>query len=270
MATVLAVANHKGGTGKTTTAVNLAGGLAAQHGRRVLLVDADSQGHATIWTRGYQTVDADLADLVAGRSPGRVLVPTQVDGLQLCPATLGTARLETELTAGRWVGWESAIARALAPLRPTFDWVVVDLPPSLSAVTVAALAAADLLLVPTTPTRLGLAGLGGFLEWVEQYRADGVITAPLWRVLLTQADLDAQGEPRTRVARAMLATLGRRGDLPLCAAVIPRRVSVEDQVAARLILGQPGVVGPVAEAYAAVVAELLATTTSTPAGRAAR
>jgi chromosome partitioning protein len=255
----LAVANHKGGTGKTTTAVHLAGGLAAHH-LRVLLVDADSQGHATIWLTGYVPVEHDLADLVAGRSPGRVLVATGVDGLMLCPATLGTARLESELTTGRWGRWEDAIAQALEPLRGTFDWIVVDLPPSLSVVTVATLAAADLILVPTIPTRLGLAGLGGFLEWVEQYRASGVITAPLWRVLLTMADLDTHGEMRTRVGQAMVATLARRADLPVCATVVPRRVAVEEQVAGRLVLGQPGVDGPVADAYTAVVAELLATT----------
>src|SRR5918912_4405473 len=96
----IAIANHKGGVGKTVTAVNLAGRL-AQRGRRTLLVDVDAQAHATLWFADQ--VEHDLQDVLIGGLPIRDAIrPTRIEGLDLLPATLSLARLELELVGLAW------------------------------------------------------------------------------------------------------------------------------------------------------------------------
>ena len=142
--------------------------------------------------------------------------------------------------------------------------MVLDLPPSLSRLAVSALAAADGIVVPVTASALGLHGLAGFRDWLASLRADRTITAPVWGVLLTQADPDAQGRLRTRVGREVRDALAdfRVTGAPLLPVLVPRRVGVEELVAQRLLLGDPAAdAGPgreVVDAYARLVDHLLA------------
>jgi chromosome partitioning protein len=262
---VLAVANHKGGVGKTVTAVNLAAGLAAA-GQRTLLIDADAQAHATLWFLDDPTAIAhDLQDVLARGLPlAEAVQPTTVPGLDLLPSTLALARLELDLVA--LPRREERLRRALAAPLP-YAYVVVDLAPSLSLVSLNALAAATGLIAPVTPTHLAVAALGSFLGWIEEFRQEEVVRAPLLGVLLTMA------EPRRRVTAEVQQALAAHR-LPLFQTVIPRRAAVEEHVAQRrhLAEGMPGLAprpeagampsgeDPVLAAYRAFTAEVLAAT----------
>jgi chromosome partitioning protein len=259
MTVILAIANHNSGVGKTVTAANLAAGF-ARAGRRTLAVDCDAQAHLTRWLLGRADEDAiDLEAIVAGGAdPAAAVRATRVAGLAALPATPRLARIARALAADG-----ALVARALVPLRPRYDAMVLDLPSSLSRLTVSALAAADGIVIPVTASPLGLRGLAGFRDWLASFRADRSITAPVWGVLLTEADLDAQGRMGTEVGREVRDALAdfRFAGARLLPVLVPRRAGVEDLVSERLLLGDPAAhAGPgrdVVDAYARLVDYLL-------------
>jgi chromosome partitioning protein len=256
---ILAIANHNSGVGKTVTAANVAAGF-AHDGRRTLAVDCDARAHLTRWLLGRADQDAaDLEAIVAGGAdPAAAVHATHVAGLDALPATGRLARIARALAADT-----TRIARALERLRPRYHAMVLDLPPSLGRLTVSALAAADGIVIPVTASVVGLHGLAGFRDWLASFRTDRSITAPVWGVLVTQADLDPQGRLRTRVGREVRDALAdfRVIGAPLLPVLVPRRVGVDDLVAQRLLLGDPAAhAGPardVVDAYARLVAYLL-------------
>jgi chromosome partitioning protein len=256
---ILAIANQNSGVGKTVTAANVAAGF-ARAGRRTLAVDCDAQGHLTRWLLGR--ADQDAADLeaivVGGADPAAAVRPTRVAGLDALPATPRLAHISRVLAADG-----AGIARALGRLRPGYDAMVLDLPSSLGRVTVAALAAADGIVIPVTASVVGLHGVAGFRDWLASFRVARVITAPVWGVLLTQADLDAEGRLRTQVGREVRDALAdfRVTGARLLPVLVPGRVGVDDLVSQRLLLGDPAAAaGPardVDDAYARLVELLL-------------
>jgi chromosome partitioning protein len=256
---ILAIANHNRRVGKTVTAANVSAGF-ARAGRRTLAVDCDAQANLTRWLLGR--ADEDAADLeaivVGGADPAAAVHSTRVVGLDALPATPRLAHLSRAL-AGDGAG----IARALGRLRPRYDAMVLDLPSSLSRLTVSALAAADGIVIPVTASVAGLRGLAGFRDWLASFRADRLITAPVWGVLLTQADLDEQGGMGTQVGRDVRDALAdfRVTGARLLPVLVPRRVGVDDLVSQRLLLGDPAAhAGPgrdVVDAYARLVDYLL-------------
>jgi chromosome partitioning protein len=256
---VLAIANQNSGAGKTVTAANVSAGF-ARAGRRTLAVDCDAQAHLTRWLLGRADQDAaDLEAIIAGGAdPAAAVHPTRVAGLDALPATQRLAQISRALAAD-----STLIARALGRLRPRYDAMVLDLPSSLGRLTVAALAAADGIVVPVTASAVGLHGLAGFRDWLASFRPDRVITAPVWGVLLTQADLDPQGRLGTQVGRDVRDALAdfRVTGARLLPVLVPRRVGVEDLVSQRLLLGDPAAhAGPgrdVVDAYARLVDYLL-------------
>jgi chromosome partitioning protein len=247
----IAVAIHKGGVGKTTTAVNLAAGL-AQSGYRTLLVDVDAQSNATFWfvEDPEDEIDFDLEDVVAKNTPiDKVIRPTRIERLDLLPATLALAMLEIELVM--LTRREDRIRQALAEVDGRYDFAVLDLAPSLSIVNLAALVAATDILAPVSAKKLSIKGLGAFLRWADEFRAEGLVTAPLLGVLVTMVD------DRTRVSREVLAAVREAEELPTFNTVIPYRIGAEDQVAERLTVADAGMQREIGAAYKALVTEVI-------------
>lgn len=169
MARILAITNQKGGVGKTTTAVNLGAAL-ARRGRRVLLVDVDPQGNTTSGLGvEKQKLERCVYDAVIGSAPVETtLVPTEVEGLSLVPATLRLAGAEVELVSA--LARERRLLRALESVSERFDFVLVDCPPSLGLLTMNALTASHGVLVPIQCEFYALEGLGQLLQVVEMVR----------------------------------------------------------------------------------------------------
>ena len=166
---VIAVANQKGGVGKTTTAINLSAGLALQ-GKRVLLADLDPQGNSTLSFADTASITASVYDLLTDPSvtAEECIRPTPVEGLSILPARIALAKIESKL-----IGEFDAPFRLkdrLDPLRTTYDFVVVDTPPTLGLITVNALVAASHLIIPIQSSYFALEGTEDLLETVEKVK----------------------------------------------------------------------------------------------------
>lgn len=180
----LAIANHKGGVGKTATAHALGAGLAIL-GRSVLLVDLDPQASLTGACGLADYEGPSMADVIGGAAPGRVairsilqhvaldekhLTARDTSGLDLAPASIELAAAELGLVSR--LGRETVLRKALATLAAAYDLVLIDCPPALSMLTINALAAADSVLIPTQPQAVDLRALRLFLETLDSMRAE--------------------------------------------------------------------------------------------------
>ena len=216
---VVAIVNQKGGVGKTTTAINLSAAL-AQSGIRVLLVDMDSQGHASL---GLGTPVSDLPGLYEvfkGSKNLRSVVRKDVSpGVDLVPGTISLAAVE-HLLANR-KGRAHALRRHLAGVRKLYDCVVLDCPPALGLLSVNALRAADLAVVPVEPSLYALDGIERLLETITLLEAEYGIK-PRLTMLANMYDT------RTRLSREIFKALEQHDSLGLCKARIRNTVRLRE------------------------------------------
>jgi chromosome partitioning protein len=188
MAHVLVIANQKGGVGKTTTAVNLAAGL-ARRGARVLLVDLDIQGNATATLhRALNEGERSLADVLVSERPiDEIILPTATPNLLLAPAGEGLAAVDLQLAQA--LARERVLTRVLGtPLVRECDHVIVDTAPYLGLLTLNALVAADHLLVPVSCEYLPILGLKLFADALTRLRSRLGAPCRVLGYLLTMVD----------------------------------------------------------------------------------
>ncbi|MFD1948226.1 ParA family protein [Nocardioides aestuarii] len=250
MTTVLAVANQKGGVAKTTSVASLGAAL-AELGQRVLLVDLDPQACLT-FSLGIDPEDLEVSVhhvLTKGTSPDEVILETE-DGVDLLPATIELARAEADLLTR--TGREHAVKAAVEPLEDAYDWVLLDCPPSLGVLTVAALTAAQGVLIPLQCETLSHRGVGQLLDTVHDVRRFTNRGLEVWGVLPTLYD------GRTNHARTVLDTISETYDLDVVEPPIPKTIKFAEAPARGRSILATSRSSKGAKAYREVAANLLA------------
>ena len=202
MSRIVAVANQKGGVGKTTTSINLAASIASR-GYRVLLVDFDPQGNASSGV-GYPRDKVELTvydALVGDVTLEDVIRPTDITTLFIAPATTDLVGAEIELIGAEHR--ERYLANALAPIAPQYDYVVIDCPPSLGMLTLNALVAADGIVVPMQAEYFALEGLSALTATIEKVKAAYNPHLTIDGVLFTMFDgrMNLANQVRAEVAK---------------------------------------------------------------------
>jgi chromosome partitioning protein len=245
---ILAIANQKGGVGKTTTAINLGAGLGALE-RRVLLVDSDPQGNATRGL-GIKADPPHLYHALSGEVPiSAAIRPSGFPNLDLVPAQRDLVGIEVELVGEG--GWEQRLKGVLAEVAGRYDTILLDCPPSLGHLTVNALTAADGVLVPLQCEYFALEGISELLATVERIQGGLNPALQIAGILLTMYD------DRTNLSKDVAEEIRSHFAGKVFETVVPRNIRLAEAPSHGLPIFQYDIKSRGADAYLALAREYL-------------
>ncbi len=220
MGRIIAIANQKGGVGKTTTAVNLAAALAATP-RRVLLVDMDPQGNATMASGvDKRELENSACEVLLGECPAADAIVKAPEGFDLLPGNIDLTAAEIRLMDES--AREQRLKTALGPLRGQYDYLIIDCPPSLSLLTLNALAAADGVIVPMQCEYFALEGLSSLVDTINALKGKLNPALEIEGIVRTMFDV------RNNLANAVSGELTRHFGDKVFRSIIPRNVRLAE------------------------------------------
>ena len=248
MSTILAIANQKGGVGKTTTAINFGAGLGALE-RRVLLVDCDPQGNATRGLGATANVP-HLYQALSGEIPiSETIRPSGFPNLDLVPTQRDLVGVEVEFVGE--AGWEQRMKAMIAEVAGRYDTILLDCPPSLGHLTVSALTAADGVLVPLQCEYFALEGISELMSTVKRVQGGLNPRLTIAGILLTMYD------ERTNLCKDVADEIRRHFGGKVFDTVVPRNIRLAEAPSHGLPIFQYDIKSRGAEAYLSLAREYL-------------
>lgn len=220
MGKIVAVANQKGGVGKTTTSVTLSAML-AKKGKKVLLIDADPQGNATSGVGIEKGVELSIYDVIINETKiEETILDTNTKNLKVCPSTISLAGAEVELVSV--ISREHRLKEKLDEIKDEFNYIIIDCPPSLGLITLNAFTAADSILVPIQCEYYALEGLGQLINTINLVKKHLNKNLEIEGALLTMYDM------RTRLSNQVVNEVKRFFNDKVYNTIIPRNIRLSE------------------------------------------